>query len=471
MKARLPFALLTISALLNAQTPTTTPAAPDPRLKLEMQRIQAHALNSDYAYTRLAHISNNIGPRLSGSKQAERAVAYVAEEMRKLGAEVTLHKVMVPHWVRGVETAELVEWPGMAPGTTHKVVLTALGGSGATPAEGITADVLVVKDIAELQSLAPDKVKGTIVVFTSKYDVAMAEAGLAFQAYSKAVGVRGRGALEAAKLGAVASVIRSVGSANFRLPHTGAMRPWEAVTPIAAAAAAYEDIDTIAHLATQGQVRMHLTLTPQTLPDVESANVIADIKGTEHPEQIVIVSGHLDSWDLGTGAIDDGAGVTAAMQVLQTIKQLKLKPKRTIRMIAWMNEENGGKGSDGYIKDVEKDIPNHVAAIEMDSGAGHALGFRAHIPLETVEKLKPMTEVLDAQGAGLIQRVDTSPGADIENLDKKGVHTYGVWNDGRDYFHYHHTAADTFDKVNPKHLQENASAMAVLAWWLANQSF
>jgi hypothetical protein len=454
---------------LSQTSVSTTPE--DHRLRQEMQRLRDAALAGDFAYTRLAHLTNNIGPRLSGSPQAEHSVQYVAEEMRKLGADVTVHKVMVPRWVRGVETAELVEFAGMARGTSQKIVLTALGGSVATPAEGITADVVVVKDIAALQALGADRVRGKIVVFTSTFDVRIAAAGAAFQAYGKAVEVRGRGGSEAAKLGAAASVIRSVGSANYRLPHTGGMRWEEGVPEIPAAAAAYEDIDMIAYLAGQGRVRMHLTLTPQSMPDIESANVLADIKGTEHPEQVVIVSGHLDSWDLGTGAIDDGAGVAAAMQVLQTIRQLGLKPMRTIRVVAWMNEENGGKGAEGYVKDFERDLPNHVAAIEMDSGAGHALGFYAHIKPEQLVALKPVTEVLDAQGAGLVQRVDQSPAADITDLDKKGVPTFGVWNDGRDYFDYHHTAADTFDKVNQHHLQENAAAITVLAWFLANSSF
>ena len=461
---------ITVSISLFAQRPEPKPLTPAQRaLMQQMQQVQQAALHSDYAYTRLSHLTNNIGPRLSGSKQADRAVQYVAEEMRRLGADVTIHKVMVPHWVRGAETAELVEFPGMAPGTTQKVVLTALGGSGSTAPGGITADVVVVPDVEALQALGSEHVKGKIVVFTSKYDRAMAEAGPSFQQYGKAVGVRGRGAMEAAKLGAIASVIRSVGSANYRLPHTGGMRPWGTATPIPAAAATYEDVDTIASLASQGRVRMHLTLTPQTLADAESANLIADLKGTENPEKVVIVSGHLDSWDLGTGALDDGAGVAAAMEVLNVIKQSGMKPKCTIRMIAWMNEENGGKGAETYAKDYASEMNNHLAAIELDSGAGHALGFFAHVTPAALEALRPVTLVLDSQGAGLLQRVDNAPGADIDDLDKLGVATFGVWNDGRDYFDYHHTAADTFDKINPRYLQENAAAMAVLAWWLANQ--
>ena len=436
-----------------------------------MRQIQQSALASDYAYTRLAHLCNNIGPRLSGSPQAAQAVEYVAQQMRDLGLEVTVEPVPVPHWVRGEERAELVEFPGMAADTTQKVIVTALGGSVATPAEGITAEVVAVKDIAELQALPHQKVAGKIVLFTGRFDDRMAASGFAFEAYGRAVGVRVAGASEAAKMGAVASVIRSVGDANFRLVHTGVMIYADGIAKIPHGAVTAEDAEMIASLVEQGRVRMHLTLTPQTLPDVMSANVIADIKGSEHPEQVVIVSGHLDSWDLGTGAIDDGAGVAAAMQIAQTLAELKLKPKRTIRVVAWMSEENSGNGATTYVKDYAADIANHVAAIELDSGAGHALGFTAHADPKMLQALAPMSAVLESQGAGILRHVDEAPGADIAGLDEKGVSTFGVLNDARLYFHHHHTPADTFDKVKKDELQENAAVMAVGAWMLANATF
>src|SRR4051812_13742422 len=264
---------------------TTPPPTPQElQLQSEMAKLRDATLASDYAYKQLAHLANNIGPRLSGSPQAATAVDYVAAELRKLGAEVKIEKVMVPYWVRGDERAELVDYPGMAPKTTQKVVLTALGGSAATPAEGIRAEVVVVRDIEQLRKTPREKVQSKIVVFTKQYDERMAQAGESFSAYGLAVAERGAGALEAATLGAVAAVIRSVGGANYRLPHTGAMRYVPEVTKIPAAAAASEDIDTIEDLARQGTVRMHLLLTPQTLPDAESANVVADIKGSEHPD-------------------------------------------------------------------------------------------------------------------------------------------------------------------------------------------
>lgn len=446
---------------------TQVPQLPE-QLKKDLERIQQHALDNDAAYMWLKHLCNNIGPRLSGSAQADKAVEYVADEMRKLGAKVTLEPVMVPHWVRGAESAELVEFPGMAAGTTQKIVVTALGGSTATPAEGVTAEVVVVRDVAELQALPNEKVKGKIVVFTSSFDVRMAESGNPMEAYGRAVRVRGNGAAYAAEKGAVASVIRSVGDSGSRVPHTGAMFPPAGMKTVPGAAATSEDIDTIADLASQGTVRMHLTLTPQTLPDVESHNVIADIVGTEHPEQVVILSGHLDSWDLGRGAIDDGAGVVSAMQVARTLHDLGLKPKRTIRIIAWMNEENGARGGEAYAKDYGKDAANHLAAIEFDSGAGHSLGYAIHAPKAFTEKLAPMGVVLARQGADIVRTADSAPGADISPLDPLGIPTLGIMNDNRDYFHYHHTPADTFSIIDRKFLQENAAAMAVLGYGIAN---
>lgn len=444
------------------------PTPQEVQLQMEMAKLRDATLASDYAWKELDHLCNNIGPRLSGSVQANAAVQYVAYELRKLGADVKVEKVMVPHWVRGEERAEIVSWPGMTPATTQKVVLTALGGSVATPPEGITAEVVVVRDIEELRKTPREKVQGKIVVFTRKYDEKMAEAGESFAAYGVAVTERGAGATEAARLGAVAAIIRSVGGANFRLPHTGSLRYAPEVTKVPGAAAASEDIDTIAALAQQGPVRLHLVLTPQTLPDVESANVVADIKGSEHPEEIVVVSGHLDSWDLGRGAIDDGSGVAAAMQVARTITQLGMKPKRTIRVIAWMNEENGGRGSAGYVKDHEGELANHVGAIEMDNGSGHAIGFTAHASQDSLAKLQLVSGVLDAQGADVIRYVPQAPGSDIGPLDEKGVPTFAPHNDGRHYFDYHHTAADTLDKIDPRELQENASVLTLLSWYLAN---
>ena len=473
------FALLTLFAVFSsgllhthvlAQRPAPAPAPAvqySPQFVAEIKKVQQAALESDYAYRQLAHLSNNIGPRLSGSAQAQTAVEYVAAELRKLGLEVQLEKVMVPHWVRGEETGALTEYPGMSPATTQKIVLTALGGSVATPNEGLTAEVVVVNNFDELQALGRDRVAGKIVLFNAKFDQQLADNGFAGPAYGQSVIYRGIGASAAARLGAVAALNRSAGGADYRLPHTGALRYADDAPKIPAAAVTAEDAETMAHLAREGKVRMHLVLTPQTLPDAVSYNVIADLKGSEHPEQIVIASGHLDSWDLGRGAIDDGAGVVVAMQTAQLLKQLNLRPKRTIRIIAWMNEENGTRGARAYAEDHKADLANHFAAIESDLGAGHPLGFYAQGKPELLTLLQPLSTILQSQGAGVTRMVEET-GSDVAPLGEAGVPTFAPIQDARTYFNYHHTAADTLDKVNPKELQENCALVAALAYTLAN---
>jgi carboxypeptidase Q len=439
-----------------------------PELMATLARLRQSALKDTYAYSRVAHLTDNIGPRLSGSAQAAQAVEYVAEELRKLGLEVQLEKTMVPHWVRGLETGELVEYIGQAPATSQKVVLTALGGSVATPHEGLIADVIVAHDFDQLNVLGRARVAGKIVLFDFPFDNKMAAEGFALQAYGQAVAYRAGGPSAAAKLGAVAALVRSVGNADYRLPHTGALDYAADAPKIPAAAVTAEDADMIAHLTSQGKVRMHLTMTPETLPDAPSYNVIGDLKGTQHPEQIVIVSGHLDSWGLGTGAIDDGAGVAVAMETAQLIRQLGLHPKRTIRVIAWMNEENGGAGSLTYAKDHASEVDNHVGAIESDLGAGHPLGFFLYAGKGAMPLLEPVSQILAKLGAGLMNPSDDPVEADITPIQLGGVPGFGVLQDTRTYFNYHHTAADTLDKIVFAELAENAAAMAVLAYALAD---
>ncbi len=240
----------------------------------------------------------------------------------------------------------------------------------------------------------------------------------------------------------------------------------EGVPKIPAAAVTAEDADLLANLAPQGPLRMQLVLTPQILQDVESANVVADLKGSTKPEEIVIVSGHLDSWDLGTGAIDDAAGVAVAMEVAHLVRQAKLKPKRTIRVIAWMNEENGLRGGKTYAEDHAAELAQHVAAMETDGGSGHPVGVRFRGKPEIAEFLAPVAKVMDEIGANIIDRVEHT-GADMSPMEPAGVPTFHPIQDGRTYFQYHHTAADTLDKVDPKTLAENAAVNAVVIYALA----
>jgi Zn-dependent M28 family amino/carboxypeptidase len=448
-------------------SPSVTGAVFSPKTLSELKQLQQAALDSDYAYRQVAHLANNIGQRLTGSAQAAKAVEYVAAELKAIGCDVHLEKVMVPHWVRGEETAALTQFPGQAANTTQKIVLCALGGSVATPKEGIEAEVLVVRNFDELKAMPREKVTGKIVLFDHAFDKQMAAESRGMQAYGEAVVYRSHGPSAAARQGAAACLIRSVGNADYRLPHTG-MTNYDLDAPkIPAGAVTAEDAALIANLAPQGPVRMKLVLTPETLPDVESANVIGDIRGSEHPEQVVIVSGHLDSWDLGTGAIDDGAGVAISMETANLIQKLRLKPKRTVRVIAWMNEENGEAGSKQYAKDHEKEISNHFAAIETDGGADHPIGvnIKAKPPVKNI--FAPVADILQDSGAGILELAEHC-GADIEPLEKAGVPAFSPIQDSRFYFNYHHTAADTFDKIVPKQLAENSAVVAVVAYALAN---
>lgn len=341
--------------------------------------------------------------------------------------------------------------------------LTALGNSVATPADGLSAEVVVVNNFDELAALGREKIAGRIVVFNEKFDKRMAAAGHGGAAYGEAVIYRGRGARAAKELGAVAALVRSVGGGDYRLPHTG----FSAAAGIPTAAVTAEDAELLAHLTQQGRVVMHLVLTPQTLPEAVGYNVIGDLKGSEHPEQVVIASGHLDSWDLGTGAIDDAAGIAVAMETAQLCKKLGLTPRRTLRIIAWMDEENGGAGNKGYMADYKAAMPDHVAAIESDLGAGHPLGFVGVFNPSVEAALRPVTRVLAPIGATLMEST-AEAAADVDPMAGAGVPVFGVMQDERTYFNYHHTAADTLDKIDPRELAENAAAMAVLAYAIAD---
>ncbi len=451
-----------LNARINGATNAWTPGQ-----IANMQKLRDAAMHDEYALKELRHLTDNIGPRLSGSPQAQQAVEWVAGEMRALGAKVTLEKAMVPHWVRGAETGELVSWPGQAPGTTQKVVLTALGGSVATPPDGITADVVSVDDLQTLRALPAGAVKGKILLFNHPFDKELAAVGNGGGAYGNGVVYRGIGPSAGAAVGAVAVLVRSVGGADFRLPHTGLTVYPEGTQQIPAAAVTSEDAMMLANLCSEGPVKFHLVLTPRTLPAAQSYNVIADWPGTEHPEQLVIVSGHLDSWDLGTGAIDDGAGVAVSMQAIHLLHHLGIKPRRTVRFVAWMSEEEGSEGAAAYMTDYKSEMPNHIGAIESDLGCDHPTGIYYAGKPALGDWLRPVSQVLDAIGAPVLES-SPATGEDISGLTDSGVPSFAPIQDSRFYFNYHHTAADTFDKVDPKHLNENAAIMTVLAYALAD---
>ena len=458
--------MLTVATV--SATAQAKPASPwGPETLQQLRHLHQAALEDDYAYRQAAHLTDNIGPRLAGSLQASAAVEYVAAELRKLGLDVTLEPVSVPNWIRGEERAALISYPGQAPGTQQKIVVTALASvDNATPSEGITAEIVVVNNFAELAAMPREKVAGKIVVFNERFDHQMAAAGFGLAAYGQAVAYREDGREAAAKQGAAAALVRSAGGAEFRLPHTGETGYNPKLPSIPAAAVAGEDAELMARLAAQGPVRLHLVLTPKLLPNVVSYNVVADLKGSEHPEQVVIVSGHLDSWDLGAGAIDDAAGVAVSMEAAQLLKQLHLQPKRTIRIVAWMAEEVGIFGGKAYAKQHANDVANHFAAIETDLGAGHPVGINVGGDETVLKLLQPVADVLSTSGAALLRSSDET-GADVIPLKVAGVPTFSPIQDARTYFDYHHTAADTLDKIDPRELRENAAEVAVLAYALA----
>ena len=416
------------------------------------------ALKSPSAWETLSYLTDEIGPRLSGSKGAALAVQYTTQRFKEWGIDVANEKVMVPHWVRGEERATLVSH------NDQKIMLTALGGSVATPAKGITADVVEVTSYDQLKELGA-KVKGKIVYYDNPMDMELVHGGRAFEAYRKAVQFRSSGASRAAEFGAVATLIRSVASASLRTPHTGALRYDAKMPKIPSAALTTEDAMLVHRLLARGdRVRMHLVVTPKTLPDVESANVVAEIRGREHPEEIVVIGGHLDSWDLGTGAIDDGSGVAMVMETMHLLKQLGIQPRRTIRCVLFMNEENGLNGGRAYFAAHKSD--KHVAAIESDAGAAAPTGFTTTLKGDALSSFESRTSFLDRVKAHRFESA-TETGADTSFLIEAGVVGFGLVPEPLHYFDYHHTPADTLDKIDPNELNADVAAVAALAYELA----
>jgi carboxypeptidase Q len=446
------------ASMASAATPGNDPAA--------LARIRDAALQSDYAWDRMADMTDLIGPRLSGSPGAAAAVTQVADAMRKLGAKVTLQPVKVPHWERGLESGELVGYSGRPQGVTQRVVLTALGGSGATPPGGITAPVIVVQSFDELKARAAE-VKGRIVLFDVPFDQHMADRGLAGQAYGQGSAYRTAGPRMAAEMGAAAALVRSVGGAAYRIAHTGASGMQDDAR-IPAAAVTIEDAMLMTRLAKRGPLSMRLVLTPRILPDADSFNVIADWPGTDKADEVVIVSGHLDSWDLATGANDDASGVASAMAVFDILKKLDYRPRRTIRMIAWMNEENGTRGARTYLAAEQANAEKHIGAIESDNGSGRPFGLRASVGPQAVKLFAPLQAALQPIGASAFQRQDALSTGDLSGLERAGVPSFAPLIDTSTYFHYHHTPADTLDKVDPDNLRRHVALMSATAWFLAN---
>jgi carboxypeptidase Q len=403
---------------------------------------------------KLSYLCDRIGNRLSGTPALEKAIGWAAAQMKADGlSNVVTPRVKVPHWVRGNESASLLE-PVNKP-----LTILGLGGSVATPKRGITAEVVPVATFEELDRKGRAAIEGKIVLFNAPYE-----------GYNRTVAYRTGGPSRAARLGALAALVRSVTPISLQSPHTGALEYTEGFPKIPAAAVTIEDALLIQRLVDAGNpVTVHLEMEARTLPDADSANVIGEIPGRERPEEVVVIGGHLDSWDVGAGAQDDGSGCITALEAAHIIRALGLTPRRTLRVVFWTNEENGGAGGEAYRVWAGDTVKNHVAAIEMDGGAEKPIGFglTASGDLQAVlGRAREIGALLDRIEAGSIQ--PGGGGADIAPIMLDGVPGLALRTVGTHYFDWHHSRADTVDKVKLEDLRANIAAMAVMAYVLAD---
>lgn len=403
---------------------------------------------------KLSYLCDRIGNRLSGSLALEKAVAWAAAQMNHDGlVNVSTPRVKVPHWVRGNESASIVD------PVNKRLAMLGLGGSVATPKRGITAEVVPVSSFEELEKKGRAGIEGKIVLFNVPYE-----------GYGRTVVYRTAGPSHAARLGAVAALVRSITPVSLQSPHTGAVEYLEGVAKIPAAAVTIEDALLIQRLVDAGNtVSLHLEMEGHMLPDADSANVVGEIPGRERPDEVVVIGGHIDSWDVGAGAQDDGSGIITALEAAHLIHQLGLRPRRTIRVVFWTNEENGGAGGVAYRQWIGDAVRNHVAAIEMDGGAEKPAGFGLTTAGESQAALNRAREIgrlLDRIDAGSVQ--PGGGGADIAPLLHDGVPGFAVRTVATHYFEYHHSRADTVDKVKLEDLRGNIAAMAVMTYVLAD---
>lgn len=414
-------------------------------------KLTAAAMADTEGYERLAYLCYRIGNRLSGSPALERAIAWSVEQMQGAGlSNVRVIPVKVPHWVRGAESARMLE-PVDKP-----LHMLGLGMSVGTPPGGLAADVVAVSTFEELASLGRGKVQGKIVLYNEVY-----------RGYGETVPYRSAGPSRAAALGAVAVLVRSVTPLAMQIPHTGTLRYDESQPRIPAAAVSPEDAMMIARLCAGGvRVRVRLEMEARMEPDADSGDVIGEIPGRERPQEIVVMGGHIDSWDVGQGAQDDGAAIMASLQAVALIKKLGLQPRRTLRVAFWVNEENGSRGGQAYRAWVGDRIGDHAAAIEMDGGAETPRGFGASVDQISLEMLGQIGRLLEPIGAGEITA--GGGGEDISPLLRDGVPGLAERAAGTHYFDWHHTEADTLDKVDPVDFRKSVAAMAVMSYVLAD---
>jgi carboxypeptidase Q len=442
--------LAAAGALLGAQTvrssswvePYREPAA----------RLVGEAMATPFAWERLAYIGDTFGNRLSGSQSLEDAIQWAVSEMKKDGLEnVHTEPVKVPHWVRGQESAEIVS------PRRQRVVMLGLGNSVGTPPAGVEGDVLVVRSFAELDT-AGTRVKGRIVLFN-----------VPFTNYGETVQFRSNGPSRAALLGAVAALVRSVGPPGLRLPHTGALRYADGAPQIPAAAITAEDADKLQRMQDRGMTpRLLLKMEAKFLPDADSFNVVGEIRGRERPDEVVVVSGHFDSWDVGTGSTDDGGGCVVSWEALRLMKKLNLRPRRTVRVVLWTNEENGLRGGLGYRERHKDELAQHVLMFESDSGVFRPTGFGfsgSDAARATVKDIATLLKGIQADrisAAG--EGADISPSVQAANIPAMSLDVDG------NYFLIHHTEADTIDKIDPMDMSRASAAIAVMAYVVAEMA-
>jgi carboxypeptidase Q len=413
-------------------------------------RLIKAATADDFAWQRLAEFTDTYGNRLSGSENLTRAIGWAAEAMKKDGLDnVHTEKVMVPKWTRGRESAEIIDPP------RHALTILGLGGTIATPPNGLEAEVLVVESFNELRTRAADA-KGRIVLFNEP-----------FTNYADTVTYRTGSARAAAQAGAVGVLIRSVGPVGLRTPHTGSVQYQSDLPPIPAAAITGEDANRIARLSARGRkVRIHLSLEGHSEPDAESANVVAEIRGRERPDEVVVLGGHIDSWDVGAGASDDGVGCVITWEALRLMKKIGVSPRRTVRLVLWTNEENGTRGAAAYAEKYASTAMNHVFALEADSGVFEPARFGFTGSLAARNVIRDITSLLAP--LNLAETISGGGGADIDPIAQAGrAPTMAYMGDPTRYFTIHHTPADTVERIAPEEVSKGAAAIAVVAYVIA----
>lgn len=446
-------ATLFFSHIISAQTSKNDSTA--------LRKIFDYYLTESNCYKNLDQLCHTIGGRLSGSPQAAKAVIWAKKAMYEAGADtVYLQPCMVPHWVRGAKESCSSINSKSKQKTAYSIC--ALGGSVATPVAGLNAEVIEIKSFEELEQLGEANIKGKIVFYNVFFDQRHLHTGAC---YGETVKYRWAGPSKAAKYGAIATIVRSMSSINNDFPHTGAMGydTTECKTKIPCCAISYVGADKLAkELKENSKLRVSLKMSCRKLKDEPSFNVVGEIKGSEKPNEIILAGGHLDSWDLGEGAHDDGAGVVQSMDVLAMYKKQGIKPKHTIRAVAFMNEENGGAGGRAYFEDAKKNNLKHIAALESDAGGFSPRGIGVDTTAGLYKKLIGFKELLDPY---FLQYMDAGGGgADIYPLKQIGVPLIGFQPDGQKYFDYHHTVDDTFDKVNKRELEISAGVIGAIIY-------